>query len=322
MSERPQGGDGALGIIKEAVEIDGNQLRRLERAQVLGVTHPAAREVPPALGRRPGIAIEGGAERLRHRLADLDVGPERFGPRLLRVVPVAIQHHPLGHTHRAAVDLPRLQAFRAVHPEGVLSLERIEVGQGMRRIGGAGVQPDHRGEIRRLAAREIVAAVAVGDVTDGRDEMREVVEHVLHEVGAPAARQPLHREVAVPVIDLAETAAGNDVRLRQRDQGRARVHAVGRSREHRPQPVDVVDHALRRHTVVSVSRRRRGGQHEVLIDERPQHETARAPSRIVARRDRGGSRAGSRVHEFFRVRKNAGELDVGEQRSEIVGGVV
>src|SRR6267378_686467 len=62
--DKPPGRDGALGIIEEAVEIDRDQLGRLERAQVPGIAHPAAREVPTALCGCARVAIEFRAERL------------------------------------------------------------------------------------------------------------------------------------------------------------------------------------------------------------------------------------------------------------------
>src|SRR5438552_14686803 len=56
-----------------------------------------------------------------------------------------------------------------------------------------GVQPDHGAEERRLAAAEIVRPVAVGDVPDGPDQVREVVEHAAHQIG-PAARDEPDRK--------------------------------------------------------------------------------------------------------------------------------
>src|SRR6266581_3557812 len=64
IADKRPGRDRALGIIEKAVEIDRNQIDRLERAEVFGVPHPAAREVPAALRGRPGVAIESGAKRL------------------------------------------------------------------------------------------------------------------------------------------------------------------------------------------------------------------------------------------------------------------
>jgi len=45
------------------------------------------------------------------------------------------------HGTTVPVDLPGLHVFRSVHPEGVFFLERVEICEGMRRIGGAGYSP-------------------------------------------------------------------------------------------------------------------------------------------------------------------------------------
>ena len=58
VAERAQCRDRALGVVQKTVEIDGDQFRRLQRAQILWIAHPATRKVPAALGSRARRAIE------------------------------------------------------------------------------------------------------------------------------------------------------------------------------------------------------------------------------------------------------------------------
>ena len=320
VAERAQRRDRALGVVQKTVEIDGNQLCRLERAQIFGIAHPATRKVPAALGSRARRAIEVRALRVRQRLSDLDVGPIRFGPWLRRVVPIAVQNDAIRHAYHASIELAGLEALGAIHPECVLLFQRVEVRQCLRCVGRARVEPDHRGEVRRLAAREIVSAIPVGDVGDLRDQIREVVEHVLHEIGPAALHQTEHREVRIPVVDLAKAAARNDVRFGQRNQRRAGVAGIRRPRENGPKTLDVLGHALRGNGAITIPRGR--GQSEVLLHKVAEHESRPYARRVIPRDDRRRSGPRSRVDEFLRIREDSRELDVRKQRPEIMWRIV
>lgn len=75
-------------------------------------------------------------------------------------------------------------------------------------------QLHHQGEYRRLGAAEIVGAVAVGNVAVGFNHPGEVVGHTFEQIFTAAFRQTQHGEVGIPVVGLAKTPAGDDVRLR------------------------------------------------------------------------------------------------------------
>ena len=110
------------------------------------------------------------------------------------------------------------QARGSLHPEGVLApqlrqIARVRLGRVLRRQ-----QPHHLEEERRLRAAQVVAARAVGDVAVGVDQVREIADHVLDQILPAAFLQSEHREVRIPVVDLAKPAAGNHVRPRQRQQ--------------------------------------------------------------------------------------------------------
>jgi len=72
----------------------------------------------------------------------------------------------------------------------------------------------------------------------------------------------------------------------------------------------VLHHALGGNGVIAVARGLR--QHEVLLHERAQHESVRAPRRVVAYFDHGRGGSWARVDEFFGIRENPSELNVGE----------
>jgi hypothetical protein len=64
----------------------------------------------------------------------------------------------------------------------------------------------------------------------GAHEVGEVVEHLPHEVRAPALHEAEHREVRVPVVDLAEAAARHDVRAAAAGRRDERASAVSAAR--------------------------------------------------------------------------------------------
>ncbi|MNC19009.1 hypothetical protein D3C75_669320 [compost metagenome] len=108
----------------------------------------------------------------------------------------------------------------------------------------AGEQFDHKGEERRLRAAQIIAAVAVGNMSPGVNFMGEVIDHILHFVPVAAFRKPQHRKVAVPIIDFTKTPTRNHIRLRQRQQRIPFARAICGARQHRPQAVDMFTQRL------------------------------------------------------------------------------
>ncbi len=217
-AQASQRGDGPLGMVQQAVEIDGNEVRRFQGQQVFGIPHPARREIPAALCRGLDVTVERVPLTDGKPLTEQVVFTVRLGPRLGPVVPIPVEQGSVGEPYDAAIRRPRSKTLRSVHPERVLRLQRVEIRNRLRAVGRLGVQPDHSGEIRRLAAAEVVGAIAVRDVPDRPDQVGKVVEHAADEVGAPALDEPQHGEVGIPVVDLPEASAGHDVFARQGDQ--------------------------------------------------------------------------------------------------------
>ena len=165
----------------------------------------------------------------------------------------------------------------------MLRLEGVEVAQRLGRIRRLGVQPDHRREERRLAPAEVIGPVAVRNVTDGLQEMCEVVEHVANEIRPSAFDEPQHREVRVPVVHFAKSSAGNDVGRWKRNQRRSGVRRVRRAGEHGPESANVLFHRLRR---VGLEIPADGRWNlEVLLDERAQIEPGRLGRRRISCHD-------------------------------------
>ena len=77
----------------------------------------------------------------------------------------------------------------------MLSLECVEIAKTLRGIRRPDVEPDHRGEERRLTAADVVRPVAVRDVPDRLHQIGEVVEHASHEVGPTALAESEHGEI-------------------------------------------------------------------------------------------------------------------------------
>src|SRR5205823_9953973 len=93
-AERPQRGDRPLGVIEETVEIHWEKVGRLERAQILRVAHPAAREIPAALGSGAHVSIESLAALRSEGLTHLVIRAVRLRPGIGPVVPVPIEDRP------------------------------------------------------------------------------------------------------------------------------------------------------------------------------------------------------------------------------------
>ncbi len=181
----------------------------------------------------------------------------------------------------------------------MLGLQRIQVSQRLRRVRRRCVQAHHGREEWRLAATEIVRAVAIGDVTDGADQVREVIEHAANEVDASALDESEHREIGIPVVHLAESAAGHHERVREGNQGRSPGLTVGVPRQHRPERTDVLFHRPGRIRPEIVADG--GRQREVALHERGETETRRVLCGPVGGHYRRGRTERLRVHEGLRV---------------------
>ncbi|CDK38818.1 hypothetical protein BN903_112 [Halorubrum sp. AJ67] len=171
-------------------------------------------------------------------------------------------------------------AVGPARPEIVFRPERLHVR-------GDGVEPrllfqhpQHAVEQRDLRPAVVVRPVPEGDEPEAVQKRRDVPDHPVDQIGPPGRRQPLRGEVAVPVVHLAEAAAGHDVRVREGDDRRPRgVGGVEGPRQRPPQRGHVVLHRPRRGEVGRGPDRL--GQPEVVLDERRQIEVPLAPFRQV-----------------------------------------
>src|SRR5208283_1490171 len=82
-------------------------------------------------------------------------------------------------------------------------------------------------------------AIAVGDVAVAVDQRGEVVERVAGEVEPAVPHEPQHDEIAVPVVDLAEAAARNDIRARQGKERRKGLRVVRLALQRLPGAADI-----------------------------------------------------------------------------------
>ena len=163
----------------------------------------------------------------------------RFIARGITVIPVAVEQRAVRHTHGAAVGLVKQQRLRAVHPEGVLHFEVFQIAF---RTAHAVLlkQFHHQRKDRRLGAAEIIGTVAVGNMPVAFNQPGEVIRHTFQQIVTTALRQPQHGEIGIPVVGLAESSAGNDIGLGQRQQGRPGNMILRLARQHRPQAVNVL----------------------------------------------------------------------------------
>src|ERR1039457_3226111 len=58
-------------------------------------------------------------------------------------------------------------------------------------------------------AAQVVAAGPVRNMAVGIDQVGEITDHIGDQIMPPALLQAQHREVRIPVVDLAKTAARN-----------------------------------------------------------------------------------------------------------------
>ena len=105
--------------------------------------------------------------------------------------------------------VPLLQKFAIVLPRGFLRLVDRQ---------------DHRGEEWRLRARQKIGAVGVQDRAIVFDLEEEVFDDAAREVEPLVFHQSAHDEVRVPAVHFVETAAGDDVAVREiKQSGRGDV---------------------------------------------------------------------------------------------------
>src|SRR5207247_11452607 len=76
-----KGGDDAFGVVHQAVQVDRNEIRRLERSEIGRVSHPATGKIPTAFRRRAGVAIESLAQTVRNRFTHLVIRAVRLRSR-------------------------------------------------------------------------------------------------------------------------------------------------------------------------------------------------------------------------------------------------
>ncbi len=205
-------GQGHFQVVHQAVEAHGQQLGGADAFQGEAVAQPAAAEVPPrfAGGAQVAVNLGGGAFAF---FGGADILPIGFGAGLGAVVPVAVQDGAVGQADDPAVSRAGVvQQAEAVHPEVVFLFEggQVFLQDGVP-VFGFSQQIDHGGEKGRLAAPQVIRAVAVGNVAQGIEQVGEVVQHVFDELELAGFLQPQHGEVAVPVIDLPEAPARHHI---------------------------------------------------------------------------------------------------------------
>ncbi len=265
-------GDGLLEFVQQAVQVDRDDRGRADGRQRRAVAEPARAEVPAALGGGAQVAPHLGVRAARGLARRRDVLQPRFRARRVLRVPVAIQHGAVGQHDDMAAGLARRRGLGAAHPVRVLLAQGRQVAP----VGCVALhlrrKRHHQREERWLRAAEVVRPVAVRHVAVGLDLIGEVLEHVVDQALVPRFLQAQHREVAVPVVALAEAPARHDVGPRQGQQ-----RAVGRrsgrgARQHGPQPVDVLAQA---------GCRQRSGRCICRCGEIPRDEGGQREARLI-----------------------------------------
>ena len=309
MRDRAACHDGFLEVVHQAVQVDRHDRGGADGRQRLAVAEPARTEIPAALGARAQVAPDFRSRPASRRLRGLHVLQVGLVARRRARIPVAIQDRAVGHRHHVRGGRAARRAGLALHPVRVLLAQRRQVFLIDAVAFLLGGQLHHVGEERRLRAARVVGAIAVRHMADGIDQVREVVEHVVDQVLAAGFLQAQHREVAVPVVALAEAPARHHVGLGQRDQRAVGRGALGGARQVRPQPVDVrAQRLVRRRRDRRVDRRL-----EVLGDEVPQREARRVLLLRVEPHDGGRVGVGRGVDEGLLVGIDLLGLHGGEQ---------
>ena len=228
-------------------------------------------------------------------------------------VVVAVQQAAVGQAHHVVGGgLLGGHVVGTLHPPGVLGGQGgVELGEDLPAL-DLGQHLHHQAEERRLAARQVVGPVAVGDVADGGHLVGEVLYHIAHQLVLAGFAQAEQGEVAVPVVHLAEAAAGHHVIFRQGDQAPlGALVGPGLAGEDGPQALDVGgDVAV---GVAAKAALGLGRGIETGLDERSQVEVGRVLLRGVLGHDLSGRPAGDHVHEGFPVGEDPFHLYAAEE---------
>ncbi len=133
-------------------------------------------------------------------------------------------------THQAVVAARAFQEHGTVaDEEGVLLLQQRQRSLQKRVVVGVlDVDAHHLGEQRRLRTVQVVATSAIRDESDRLDEIQKVLDDVLRNLGEGTlgAQQALDDPEGIPVIGLAEPAAGDDEGAVDGQEGRETCGAV------------------------------------------------------------------------------------------------
>ncbi|MNS78348.1 hypothetical protein D3C72_1119570 [compost metagenome] len=299
-------GDSAFQLKQERIQIDRDKLRGANAGETPGIAQPAGGVVPARRRACPQIPID-----------FVWWSPRMFGrfhvfypglvTRRVAVVPVAVEQRAVRHAHHVAIGLIQHQRFRAIHPEGVLHQQVVQI---TFRPAHAVLfeQLNHQGKDRRLRAAEIIGAIPVRNMAVTFNHPRKVVGHTFEQVVAPTLRQPEHGEIGVPVVGLAKTPAGDDVRLWQRQQGRPRNMVLRLARQHWPQIINVL--FQRKTRVGDILSGQRLGHPEVVFDKALQVEIPVASHLTVANKDIERIHFRRAVGEGFAISKQTRRLNV------------
>ena len=178
-------------------------------------------------------------------------------------------------------------------------------------------QLHHQGKNRRLGAAEVVGAVAVRDMSVALNQPGEVIGHAFQQIVTTAFCQPQHGEIRIPVVGLAESPAGHNIGLRQRQQRRPRDVILRLARQHRPQVINVFfqGEAGIRDILFTVVLR----QPEVILHKARQVKIPMTTHFTVADQDIQRVHFRRAVWESFAVRKQPCRLHMFEQFKITIG---
>src|SRR5271165_3002106 len=150
------------------------------------------------------------------------------------------------------------------------------------------------------------------------DERSEIVERVPGEIEPSVLLEPEHDEVAVPVVDLAEPPAWDDIGPAQGQQRGKRVDLLRFAPQRLPRIADVRTHVPIRRWAERAEAAQR--LIEMRIDEGFEIESGRTFLTLVLGHDLRGRLARNSVGEGFLIRKEARHLDRAIEIGESDGG--
>ena len=196
----------------QGVEVHGHDAGRADGAKLFRIVHPAGAKVPSRGRGGTQVTVDLGGGSVRVTFGGIHIVKPGLRARGVAVIPVAVEDSAVVQLHHALVGLARLKGVNAVHPVGILFLHLRTVF--LQRIAVVRRQQfHHQREERRLGAAQVIAAVAVGNMAEGVNLIRKVIHHIADFAPVAALRQAQHGEIAVPVVNLAEAAAGDNVRF-------------------------------------------------------------------------------------------------------------